>query len=209
MRGPGTYTHGMGVATAKDVDRALRRLFWPAIKDAGFSRRVGRVAWRDRADQVDVVQIRSVGSYNAGVYRVSSFSFEVLLGVYPRCCATPDAPMRDGALSPPEHHCEFRRALTPSIASPPSPITVWAMDAAGSMIDAAVEDARQSFIRDGLPWFESLDGLNAMLSTAETVEQGNVWETWGMGRLASPHRTRLVADLRHASRSAVADGREN
>jgi hypothetical protein len=63
--------------TSKDVDRALREVVWPALKPEGFNRRTGRTAWRDRRDQIDVVTFWSHNSYNAGVFRINTLSFQL------------------------------------------------------------------------------------------------------------------------------------
>lgn len=186
--------------TSKDVDRELRRAFWPDLRAQGFTRRIGRTAWQDRDDQVNVVQISSFNSYNAGVLRISTFSFQVLLGVLPRCRTTGRTPLRNGLLAPPEYHCEFRRSLRSRLQPLGSRNpTIWSVAADGTDMASAVEDAHQVVISDGIPWFESLDGVGRMLWTAENVENGNTDQTWGMGRLGSPHRVALLADLRKAA----------
>jgi hypothetical protein len=195
--------------TAKDVDRELRRRLWPDLRARGFTRRHGRSAWQDRDDQVNLVRISSFNFYDAGVLRVSTFSFQLKLGVLPRCRTTEHTPWRNGLLAPPEQHCEFRRSLRSRLQPPGSRnATIWAVAADGTDIEAAVEDAHQVLISEGLPWFESLDGLGRMLWTAENVEDGNTDHTWGMGRLGSPHRIALLADLREADSNSLRSARD-
>jgi hypothetical protein len=74
--------------TSQDVNRALREVIWPALKGNGFGAGTARTAWRDRPDQVDVVNFQLFNAYNAEVLRVTTYSFQVNLGTYPRCRAT-------------------------------------------------------------------------------------------------------------------------
>lgn len=190
--------------TSKDVDRALRERLWLDLKAAGFNRRTGRTAWQDLDDQVNVVQISSFNSYNAGVLGLSTFSFAVLLGVLPRCRVTDQTPSRSGLLVPPEYYCEFRRSLRRRLQQPNNGhSTIWSVAADGADITAAVDDAREVLLTEGTSWFENLQGLGNMLWTAENVENGNTNETWGMGRLGSPHRIDLLASLRRAAETWI------
>ena len=193
------YTHDVPGVTSKDVDRELRRTLWPDLYAEGFTRRTGRTAWQDRDDQVNVVQISSFNSYNAGVLGVSTVSFQVGLGVLPRCRTTEHTPSRNGLLLPRDAHCEFRCGLRRRLRQPAggNP-TIWPIAIDGADIEVTVDDAREVLMSDGLSWFESLDGLGRMLWTAENVENGNTDQTWGMGRLGSPHRIALLTDLHRA-----------
>jgi hypothetical protein len=190
----------MATVTRRDVDRELRRTLWPDLRTRGFTRQNGRTAWQDRNAQVNVVEVSFFNPYDAGVLGVSSFSFRVLLGVFPRCRTTGDTPREEGRLAPPEYHCEFRRSLRSRVQLTGShDATVWSVATDGSNIAPAVEDAHQVLMSEGLSWFESLDGLEKMLWTTENVENGNTDQTWGMGRLGSPDRISLLADLRKAA----------
>ncbi|HEV2771164.1 MAG TPA: hypothetical protein VGV40_13355, partial [Solirubrobacteraceae bacterium] len=97
--------------TNKDVNRALREVVWSALKTEGFERRTGRTAWRDRPDQIEVVTFWSHNAYNAGVLRINTLSFQLQLGVHPRCRTDEHTPVKEGLLRPKEAACDFRLTL--------------------------------------------------------------------------------------------------
>ena len=103
----GRLTH----ITSKDVNRALRQVVWPVLRDQGFVRRTGRTAWRDRPEQIDVINFWSHNAYNAGGLGITTASFQLQLGVHPLCRTTDETPKSEGELRPREYACDFRRLL--------------------------------------------------------------------------------------------------
>jgi len=67
------------------VNRALRQVVWPTLKEEGFVRRTPRTAWRDSPEQIDVINFWAHNVYNAGVLGVTTSSFQLQLGVQPLC----------------------------------------------------------------------------------------------------------------------------
>jgi len=177
-----------GDLTTKDVNRALREIVWPALRKEGFGRRTGRTAWRDQPDQIDVVTFWSHNAYNAGVFRITTLSFQLHLGTHPLCRTTNDTPRNDGALRPPEAACDFRRTVSRSFDQDETDRPeIWFVRSDGSNLRQVVEAARDALMTDGLAWFASLNGVARMLEVARTVPQ-KMDATWGMGNAGSPHR---------------------
>lgn len=185
------------------MNRALRETVWPALEEHGFTRRTARTAWRDRDDQVDVVTFQSFNAYNAGVLGITTYSFQVNLGVHPRCRTTEHTRQKHGQLRPEEYQCDFRRMMRKGLQQPEyERETMWFVRPDRSNLDAVVKDARDVLLSDGLEWFDQLAGLEALLSTAEHAPE-SMTETWGMGNIGSPHRLELMASLRAAVSDAA------
>ena len=176
------------------MNRALRQVVWPVLKEHGFTRRTARTAWRDGPDQVDVVNFQSFNAYHASVMRVTSYSFAVNLGIHPRCRTDQHTRVKDGQLRPEEWQCEFRRQLSKRVVQRETKTDLWYVRPDGSNLAEVTEDARDVLLSDGLAWFSQLDGLDALLETARNTPEAD-GGTWGMGGLGSPHRVELVAAL--------------
>jgi hypothetical protein len=86
----------MTPTTAKDVNRALRRSFWPALVPYGFADRTDRAAWRQLAEAVDVVDVSSVGS-SADAVGCTSYSVSVRASSLPSFAYGEDDRRLDGA----------------------------------------------------------------------------------------------------------------
>jgi uncharacterized protein DUF4304 len=186
---------------SSDVNKMLRRTVWPALKVQGFERRTTRTAWRDRPDQVDVVNFQSFNAYNAAVLNVTTYSFQINLAIHPRCRTTSRIPAKDGHLRPHEYACDFRHQLR-GIAGYPGtsrPI-LWPIRQDGFDLADVVQAAAERLLDEGMPWFRQLDGIEALLRTARE-EPMDMSATWGMGNLGSPHRVALIASLEQAARS--------
>lgn len=184
----------------RDVNMALRELVWPALNLESFGRRTGRKAWRDRLDQVDVVNFWSHNAYNAGALRINTISFQLELGVFPRCRVDQYTPAKDGFLRPSDAHCEFRHGLHPPFRQTETDRPeIWFVRSDGSNLYEVVEAARDALLGEGLDWFRSLDGLERMLEVVRHAPE-KMSATWGMGHLGSPHRRSLTAALEAAAR---------
>ncbi len=64
----------METTNSSDVNRALREMLWPALKDAGFVERTARTAWRRHADRIDVVNFQSFNAYLAQQIGATTFT---------------------------------------------------------------------------------------------------------------------------------------
>lgn len=185
--------------TNQDVNRALRAVVWAALKPEGFARRTARTGWRDRPDQVEVVTFWSHNAYNAGVLKINTISFQLHLGVHPRCRTNDETPVKDAVLRPQEAACDFRRILVkPFQQDETDRPEIWFVRPNGSNLQAVVEAARDHLLTEGFAWFASLDGVERMLEVAQH-EPLTRYTAGGMGNIGSPHRLSLIADLEAAS----------
>jgi hypothetical protein len=147
------------------------------------------------------VNFQSFNAYNAGVLEVTTFSFQVNLGIFPRCLVTPEAnvKVRDGRLCPEEYICDFRRMMPKRLAQPEAKeATMFYVAPDGSNLDEVVADAHRAITTDGLRWFARLDGLDALLDELREAPMDMKDGTWGMGHFGSPHRRELTAALEAA-----------
>ena len=102
---------------SKEVDRQLRDQFWPALKDAGFIRRPGRTAWRDRDSAVQCVNVESFNAHIAQRLEATTYSFKLNTGVFFEAIASRSAQgryVRDHR-RPRESQCHVQRFLMKGI----------------------------------------------------------------------------------------------
>lgn len=206
---------------SKVVDRELRRVFWPALAEAGFTRRSGRRAWRDVDDAVQVVHVHSFNSYLASVLGSTTFSFSVELGVFLASIAELSSMaryVRDRA-QPRETDCHVRKVLTKGLDQSPGALLaafgegpvpldygswidrpdLWYVLPTGSNLETVVLDARDQLIANGLPWLERMSDprevLGALVERRDQYgDRGVILEMYG-GALESPGRWRSIGAL--------------
>ena len=191
--------------SSRDVNRALRQLVWPSLRERGFTERTERYAWRYRPDCVAVVNVQSFNSYVAAEVGSTTFSFAVNLGIHPLCSTdfSGRVEVKNGKLRPREYQCDFRRPLQKTVDQPElARPEVWFIRPDGSNLTGAVEDARSVLLTIGMEWFEEFSSLQRMLSFAEREEETDTG-TWGMGAPGSPHRLRLIEDLKRGLSSSA------
>jgi len=195
--------------SSREVNRALRGLVWPELRERGFVERTQRTAWSDRPDCVAVVNFGSFNSYNAEVMGVTTFSFALSLGIRALCSSRyrSHIKVKNGKLRPQEYECDVRRALWKTIEQPESARRdIWYVRANGSNLEAVVEDARSVLLTTGIAWFDEFSDPKRLLQFAESEPEewdasaGLFAGTWGLGRVGAPIRLDLIEDLRQALR---------
>lgn len=206
---------------SKVVDRELRRVFWPALHDAGFTRRTGRTAWRDRDGAVQVVNVQSFNSYLADVLGSTTFSFSVRLGVFLGAIADLSSMKRfvPDTSQPREVACHVRMALTKGVDQSPQALIsefgeppaqpsfgqwidrpdLWYVLPGGTNLDAVAGDARDRLLAEGLSWLERMTNPRAVLQALlehpnQYGDRGVLLELYG-GALGSPGRWRSIGAL--------------
>ena len=105
--------------TARDLDRALRATLWPALKAHGFTERTSRVAWRYLRDDIDVVELQTVGQ-NAEAVGCPPLSLSVFVASRPHFLPPDErTPRRDGRVRPHYWDCDpFRELLAKTLDQP-------------------------------------------------------------------------------------------
>jgi hypothetical protein len=193
---------------SKDVNRAIRKIVWPALKAVGFDRRTDRTTWRDGPGVIQVVNFQSFNSYLAERLASTTFSFGVNLGVFYLSIAevsSVTAFIKDRS-RPPEYHCHARYKLSKGITQAipgfkrwADRSDIWFVLPDGSNLDLVVTDARDRIMAAGIPWLERLTDLEEARRSFETVkdswhERGIIAEQYG-GTLGSPSRLLSIGAL--------------
>jgi hypothetical protein len=199
-----------GPISSREVNAELRAVVWPALREQGFTERTQRVAWRDHPDIVAVVDFWSFNSYTAATMGVTTFSFQVNLGIRALCSSNGRSfvKVRDGKLRPREPECDVRRVLWKTIpqAETEKPY-VWFVRPDGSNLSEVVEDACSVLLTTGMAWIGEFSDLSRILSFAENEPEEwdaigtTITGTWGLGQLGCPARRELIADIRAALRT--------
>jgi hypothetical protein len=105
---------------SRDVTREIRRIVWPALREAGFDSFTGRTAWRYLNPAVDVVNFQSFSASLADSVGCTPFSFSLNLGVW--IAGDTEArvlkPDKKGRPRPAEWECTKRTRLAKSVQQP-------------------------------------------------------------------------------------------
>jgi hypothetical protein len=137
--------------SSREVDAELRALIWPALWEIGFTDRTRRVAWKDYAHTVAVVDFWSFNSYTAATMGVTTLSFQLNLGIV-RCSSNGAefVKVKDGKLRPKEPECDVRRVLWKTIQQPQAELPqIWYVREDGSNLREVVENARLVLLTTG------------------------------------------------------------
>lgn len=176
---------------SKHVNREIKKIIWPELKQAGFDIFTSRVAWRHADDRIDVVEFQSFNKYNADVIGVTTFSFAVRLGCVPLYIPPQwPFPVKNGVQTPSESACYFRRSLTCTVESEIKDKSVWPVDSEGRNLHWCIRDVLNQ-IPEALAWFMRLSDRNEVLRTLREDDE-DMQLLWGIGRNPSPFRSYLT-----------------
>jgi hypothetical protein len=193
--------------SSREVNAELRAVVWPPLRELGFADRTQRVAWKDYPHTVAVVDFWSFNAYTASTLGVTTFSFQLNLGIRVRCSSNGAAfvKVKDGKLRPKEAECDVRRVLWKSIQQPETDLPyLWYVREDGSNLREVIEDARYVLLTAGMMWVDEFSDPSRILAFAETEPEEwdakgtTITGTWGLGRLGCPARARLISDIREA-----------
>jgi hypothetical protein len=156
--------------SSADVNRVFRRVLYPALREAGFTKFKGRCAWRYGEDWLWALQIREVGNHFGSVTGFPPMSLCGELGIFFPDFPSPDPsrpdskPPRDsdGLDMPKPPQCQVRYPLQVQLDQSPDRAAlltqserdrddVWYVRPDGSNIEAVIEDVRRSVIEWGIP----------------------------------------------------------
>jgi hypothetical protein len=171
------------------VNKQIRRIVWPLLRDAGFTQFTTRSAWRYAPTKIDVVNFQSFNSYLAEGIGSTTSSFAIRPG-----CSFDAIPRRetverrDGYFRPKEWECHFRLALRKTIVQPDlKREDVWYVDPLGQNLGMVMENAIQTISDVAFSWFDRFNDSNEVLRTLLEDSQTDVG-TWGFGNKPSPVR---------------------
>ena len=187
-------------ADSNYVAKALKAQVFPVLRDAGFARFKTRTAWRDDAETVSVVDIRSLGSYLGSAVGVTSHSFGAVAGIYFKAVhATPwsQDPLPD---LPEEWRCHARRVLRKRIFQLRSwRPDVWYVKPDAGNVAKVIADAARAVREQALPWLDDMRDLSRALEAFESraeseMRRGILHEILG-GHLNSLARAEVASAL--------------
>ena len=138
------------------VNRPIRALVWPILRDHGFTAFTSRSAWRQHESGVDVVNFQSFNRYLADSVGCSTFSFAVNLGISLAC--VPDdgpPPTRAGVACPEEYACHIRRRLHSTLSTLPRYPDIWLVNEDQAECEATVQATALELVETALPWFDA------------------------------------------------------
>ncbi len=159
-----------------EVNKLIRRVVSPALRECGFTKVRTRNNWKYLEDRVWYIMIRSVGSYFSDVTGYPPQSLTAEYGVYftdfppnprPALSTTPKTD-KDGLVVPKEHECHYRNSLENISSQKKLRISisseverrrtdVWWISPDGSNMEEAVEDIRLSLLQNAIPKMERVE----------------------------------------------------
>lgn len=191
------------VVNSSFVTRRIKSLVWAELGPLGFEAE-GKNAWRSRGDSVEVISFWALGSYNAGVFRVTPHSFQLHLGIWldyarpsivlgGRADNIPDPDHPDEAACPLRRKLRSRQPAEPDSSRPKfaGVEPIWALSDEPDEVDRAVCLALDALREDALPWFERFADPREVLRTLREDPQ-DMEGTWGFGNPGSPVRLELI-----------------
>lgn len=179
---------------SKAVNKEIRKIIKPLLKELGFSNFTARNAWRYHKDRIDVINFQSFNSYHASLMDITTFSFAVNLGCY--LLVVPEAyPIKEknGLLIPSEYDCQFRgNVLTRIKQREDVNKKICLIQADGGNIEQVLTDVREQIINVAVPWFKRLYDWNEILYILCNDEGVGEYSSTAFGADPSPCRSYLV-----------------
>ena len=173
------------------VNRHIKKLIWPQLREAGFRTFTARCAWRHSPETIDVVAFQSFNRYNADVLGITTFSFAVRLGSLPLYVPPQWPPkVKLGLQLPHEAECPFRASLECSVDPRHTDATIWPVDSTGKNLAWCMQGVLQQ-LPNAMALFTRLARKPEVLRILrEDDERGS--QLWGFGRNPSPIRSYLT-----------------
>jgi hypothetical protein len=151
-----------------DINKVIREIIFPTLKDLGFTKFRGRTAWRYLDEAIWVFNIKAVGAYFSLVTGFPPASLHASLGIYYR--EFPQSPeveidAKDRLPIPKEFHCHTRYGLENihdqtslrSDAMLPQErrrTDIWWIDPEGRNVTSVIHDIKNSILEYGIPLLE-------------------------------------------------------
>lgn len=167
----------------KDVDKMLRKIIFPCLKENGFTEVKGRNAWGWHEDCIWVFNIRSIGKAHSIITNWPEDSISVYLGIYYTYLPHIIEAKKDknGLLHPKECECNRRAQLTCSYeqikytehvncnASEKKRRDIWWIQPDGSNLSEVINDINNLYLNYAVKWFEKKSNKELTLQEAERL----------------------------------------
>ena len=184
---------------ANDVNRTIRSVVRPILKDQGFTVFTARTAWRHHGHAVDVINFQSFNRYLADTIECSTFSYAVNLGIFLTSVRVArDVPVRSGVLCPAEYACHIRRKVESTLPTVPKHPDIWLIDETGDNVEQTVQGTAFALIETAMPWFDALRDPATVLAMLQDSLPPPDPSTWLPGALDSPARNVATGYLAEA-----------
>lgn len=167
-------------STSALLNKPLRAVVGPLLRDAGFQQLDARNGWSWRDDLIWVFNIRSVGSYFSDVTGWPPGSVSAWLGVFFTFAPRPAGMKIDdqGRLRPAEHLCHMRDHLVRGVdqssrtrrlanSAERERADIWWVQPQGENVDEVANDIAKSLRDHGLPWYARASDLPSALGLVE------------------------------------------
>jgi len=186
----------------KDVNKAIREIVGPPLKDLGFRAQNSRDFYLLLPHAIQVINFQSFNTYMAKVLEMTPFSFCVNLGIYFGFVPNyiPHIKETEKKL-PKEYECHFRWKLKKNIGLLEYPREdIWCVTDAVSC-QMAVKDALHSILDRGIPWLKRYSNIDEAFNILWTQEEDYLGEAeaagvGGIGNMNSPLRNFLLKAFR-------------
>lgn len=155
-----------------EVNKIIRKILSPVLRDNGFDKVKTRNNWGDHDPCIWVLNIRAVGRHS-----FPSMSVGVWLGIYYKF-VSPDIPGRfyvktdqDGKLIPKEWMCHVRNHLVLAnldqsnytkyihSSAEANRNDIWWIEPDGSNLEKVINDIKIAFLTQGIQWFNAYSNL--------------------------------------------------
>lgn len=166
--------------TSALLNKPLRKLVAPILREAGFQQVDARNGWSWRNDLIWVFNIRAVGNYFSGVTGWPPGSVCAWLGVFLTFAPRPNGMKIDDQerLLPTEHLCHMRTHLVSGVDQSSrirllgNPAErerrdIWWVQPDGENVDEVASDVARSLQNAGLPWYARVSNLESALRLVE------------------------------------------
>jgi hypothetical protein len=169
-----------------EVNRIIRKILSPVLRENGFSLVKTRNNWRWDEHSIWVMQIRALGNDFSGWPTTSCvISCGVFYPFIPPECYPFNSPCilhhdADGRLLPREHEChmrtflhstlnidKWRKALSVANRAEAQRRDLWCIECDGSNLTEAVEDMKSVFLQEALPWYRRLSSMEEAFREVE------------------------------------------
>jgi len=167
-------------STSAVLNKALRELVAPLLRQAGFQHVDARRAWCWRADSISIFHLRAVGNYFSSVTGWPPGSIVVSLGLFFTFAPRPPRLSEDakGRPRPEEYQAHMRAPLecgldqSALLAGLPNPAErrrrdIWWVDPSGACAHEVALDVSARLANRGLPWLQEVSNPHLALKAVE------------------------------------------